>query len=205
MKTWKINIGLLVMVLMLALIPVIGSDAQINNRFGTLDVEDVTATAAEINALDGITSSVTELNYVDVTAAGTAQASKAVVLDASGQIDTWTVTGNLRGKRPIQYLTAAYDSLTVAENGLLTIARPLAAKSTVVLPPAVAGLTFSFMVADTDSLRVRASTVATADSLISTAGAAAVYTTSVAGTFTVVAADTTRWFILDPVGTWTNY
>lgn len=46
----------------------------------------VTATAAELNALDGITASVSELNYLDVTTIGTAEASKAVILDANKDI-----------------------------------------------------------------------------------------------------------------------
>jgi len=50
------------------------------------DITDLTATAAEINVLDGVTASTTELNYVDVTTAGVAQASKALILDASKNI-----------------------------------------------------------------------------------------------------------------------
>jgi hypothetical protein len=46
----------------------------------------ITATAAEINKLSGVTSTTTELNYLDITTAGIAQASKALVLDASKQI-----------------------------------------------------------------------------------------------------------------------
>jgi hypothetical protein len=205
MKTWKYAGILIALVLLLAMIPVITGQAQINSRFGTLDLEDVTITADEANILDGVTATYLELNYLDITAAGTAQASKALVLDASKQVDSLTVTSALRYRRPLKYVTAAYDSLTAVESGSLIILRPLAAKSTVVLPPAAKGLEFTFMVADADSARIRASTVTTADSLIATSGAAAVYTTSVAGTFTATAADTTRWFITAPVGTWTNY
>lgn len=43
----------------------------------------VTASAAELNLLDGVTATTTELNYVDVTTIGTVQASKAVVVDAN--------------------------------------------------------------------------------------------------------------------------
>ena len=42
----------------------------------------VTADASELNALDGITASVTELNYTDVTTLGTSQASKVLTADA---------------------------------------------------------------------------------------------------------------------------
>lgn len=64
----------------------------------TMDVEQlkiggtaITSTAAELNALDGITATVAELNYLDITAAGTSQASKALVLDANEELD-WAVS-----------------------------------------------------------------------------------------------------------------
>ena len=69
----------------------------------------VTASAAEINSLDGVTASATEINYTDVTTIGVAQASKALILDSSKGIATITsatittmtgnVTGNLTGYR----------------------------------------------------------------------------------------------------------
>jgi len=46
----------------------------------------VTTTAAELNKLDGVTSTTTELNYVDVSTLGTSEASKAVTVDASGDL-----------------------------------------------------------------------------------------------------------------------
>ena len=52
----------------------------------------VTATAAELNKLDNCTATTAELNYVDVTA-GTATASKALVLDASKNIATIGTVG----------------------------------------------------------------------------------------------------------------
>jgi hypothetical protein len=49
----------------------------------------VTATAAELNLLDGVTATTAELNYVDLTTGpGTAQASKALVLNSSSNITT---------------------------------------------------------------------------------------------------------------------
>jgi hypothetical protein len=50
------------------------------------DITDLTASAAEINVLDGVTSSTTELNYVDITTLGTVQASKAVTADSNKDI-----------------------------------------------------------------------------------------------------------------------
>jgi len=78
----------------LLVIPAIYTVAQdnINSRFATIDISKVTATADEVNALDGITSDVTQLNYLDITTPGTAEASKAIVLDSSKQIDVVNVS-----------------------------------------------------------------------------------------------------------------
>jgi hypothetical protein len=46
----------------------------------------VTATAAELNILDGATISTAEINYLDIAAAGTSEASKALVTDANGNM-----------------------------------------------------------------------------------------------------------------------
>ena len=50
-------------------------------------LDGVTSTAAELNILDGVTATA-ELNYVDVTTVGTAEASKALVLDVNKDIGT---------------------------------------------------------------------------------------------------------------------
>ncbi len=46
----------------------------------------ITATAAELNILDGVTSTAAELNYLDVTTLGTVEASKAVTADANADV-----------------------------------------------------------------------------------------------------------------------
>ncbi|MDB4301068.1 hypothetical protein N9926_01165 [Flavobacteriaceae bacterium] len=66
----------------------------------TLGSTAVTSTAAELNALDGITAVVGELNALDIgsTAVGTAVASKAVILDSNKDytgIRNFEITGNL--------------------------------------------------------------------------------------------------------------
>lgn len=48
---------------------------------------------AEAATLDGLTASATELNALDITAAGTVQASKAVVVDASKNISRFETIG----------------------------------------------------------------------------------------------------------------
>lgn len=50
------------------------------------EISDLTATAAELNILDGVTASTAELNYNDITTLGTSQASKVVTADANGNI-----------------------------------------------------------------------------------------------------------------------
>jgi hypothetical protein len=49
-------------------------------------LDGVTSTTAEINLLDGVTATTGEINYIDVATKGTAEASKALVVDASKNI-----------------------------------------------------------------------------------------------------------------------
>jgi hypothetical protein len=46
----------------------------------------ISATAAEINKLDGVTATTTEINYLDITTLGTTEASKVVTADANGVV-----------------------------------------------------------------------------------------------------------------------
>lgn len=50
-------------------------------------LDGVTATAAQLNTMTGITASTTELNYNDITTLGTAQNSKVLTVSAGGAID----------------------------------------------------------------------------------------------------------------------
>jgi len=72
----------------------------------------VTATHTELNLLDGVTANTTELNYVDITTLGTAQASKAVTVDASKDstgIRNLTISGTLTiGSNTATTLQAVY-------------------------------------------------------------------------------------------------
>ena len=49
-------------------------------------LDGVTATAAELNILDGVTATAAELNYLDITTLGLTAASKAVTADANGVV-----------------------------------------------------------------------------------------------------------------------
>ena len=54
----------------------------------TLDIggTDVTATAAELNKLDGVTATTAQLNYNAVSTLGTSEASKVVTVDSNGDL-----------------------------------------------------------------------------------------------------------------------
>ena len=61
-------------------------------------MDGVTSTATEINLLDGVTATTTELNYVDVATTGTVEASKAIVVDSNKDFTgarNVTLTGEL--------------------------------------------------------------------------------------------------------------
>ena len=89
----------------------------------TLGATAVTSTAAELNTLDGFTGAYTDLNYIDVATAGTAEASKAVVLDANLDItglNDVTIAGDLT----VNGTTTTIDTtnLTV-EDPLISLAK----------------------------------------------------------------------------------
>lgn len=90
------------------------AQSNINARFGTLDVEKVTAThtelnlldgvtatTAELNILDGVTATYTEINYIDGTTLGTSIASKALGLGATKNTDSLTVDDYLKTAKVI--------------------------------------------------------------------------------------------------------
>jgi len=76
----------------------------------SLDGTTITATAAEINILDGVTSNASELNLVDGITAGTVSASKAVIVDSNKDVSGFrnlSITGDL---------TVAGDDITMGTN-----------------------------------------------------------------------------------------
>jgi hypothetical protein len=106
-------------------------------------MDGVTATAAELNTLDGVTAVVGELNALDLgsTGTGTAINSKAVVLDANKDytgIRNLTLTGDL---------TIGGDDLTMATN---TAGHLMIADGTNFNPTAVGDLSEISTVANDD-------------------------------------------------------
>ena len=127
----------------------ISGDADID---GTLETDalsingtTVSATAAELNTLDGVTAVVGELNALDigVTAIGTAVASKAVILDANKDytgVRNLTISGEL-------------DAATLDISGDADIDGTLEADAIT-----IAGVTLSETIADTVGAMVTSNT-----------------------------------------------
>ena len=59
---------------------------SVTTKAASLSDLSVTASASELNTLDGITATTAELNYNDVTTLGTVEASKVVTADANGDV-----------------------------------------------------------------------------------------------------------------------
>jgi hypothetical protein len=106
-----------------------GSETLVTATAAELNILDgVTADTADLNLLDGVTASTIELNYVDVTP-GTATASKAVVLDTNSHIDTMKMTNLYIGASgsATQVTSSAtelnlLDGITAIDTDLSTVA-----------------------------------------------------------------------------------
>lgn len=205
---YKIGIPLISLLVIVAFVGCFGQSADnINSRFGTApDMEDVTATAtelnlmdgvtattAELNIVDGVTATYSELNYTDVTTAGAAEASKAMILDSS-----------LRATGIVAYADSSFstgDTLTVADYGKVYTAHLLGVKKTITLPLAALGGNFKFIVDDTDSLIIDANA---SDKIIDSSTEYEKQTT-VAGTVELIAVNGRDWYMVGATGTWTGY
>lgn len=63
-----------------------GGSGEVNATTLQIGGASITSTAAELNILDGVTATSTEINYLDITTLGTSEASKAVTADANGVV-----------------------------------------------------------------------------------------------------------------------
>jgi hypothetical protein len=66
----------------------IATKADVSHTHSLADVTDVTATAAELNVLDGITATVTELNYTDGVTSGIQAQLDSKVSKTNGTVTT---------------------------------------------------------------------------------------------------------------------
>jgi hypothetical protein len=82
----------------------------------------VTATAAELNILDGVTATAAELNLLDGSIAGTVVNSKAVIYGAAGQVEATTVEfDNLSGTGAVS-VTNILDEDNMASDSATALA-----------------------------------------------------------------------------------
>ena len=82
---------------------------SVTSKAASLSDLSVTASASELNIMDGVTATTAELNYNDVTTLGTSQASKVVTADANGDI---TLSEELKAKS----YNETYVSLSAASS-----------------------------------------------------------------------------------------
>lgn len=70
----------------------------------------ITASATELNKLSGLTATTAELNYLDITSSGSAEASKALVLDANNRIN-FNVNSTYSSAQAITYYGGTANQL----------------------------------------------------------------------------------------------
>lgn len=109
-----------------------GAAGQVNATTLQIAGTSITATAAELNILDGVTATAAEINYLDITTLGTSEASKAVTAAADGSIGVTgavTTTADNDGT----FTTGTYTPTPVGGNmktltngGAFTFAAPTA-------------------------------------------------------------------------------
>jgi len=114
-----------------------GTSGTIAPDLSTLTVNgtDVTATAAELNILDGVTSTAAELNLLDGSVANTVVNNKAVVYGSAGQVQAttvdlgdWTVT---ESAGVLYFATGGVNKMKIDASGNLTVVGNVTAYGTV--------------------------------------------------------------------------
>lgn len=101
----------------------------------TINGTNVTATAAELNIMDGVTSTAAEINLLDGAVANTVVNSKAVVYGSSGQVQAttvdlgnWTVT---ESAGVLYFATGGVNKMKLDASGNLTVVGNVTAYGTI--------------------------------------------------------------------------
>jgi hypothetical protein len=96
-------------------------------------LDGVTATTAELNILDGVTATAAELNYNDITTLGTSEASKVVTADANGVVtfdngitEEFTAVTSSSNATTVNSRDGTVFSHTLTENTTFTFSNPAA-------------------------------------------------------------------------------
>ena len=101
----------------------------------TINGTDVTATAAELNIMDGVTTTAAEINLLDGAVANTVVNSKAVVYGSAGQVQAttvdlgnWTVT---ESAGVLYFATGGTNKMKLDASGNLTVVGNVTAYGTI--------------------------------------------------------------------------
>lgn len=101
----------------------------------TISGTDVTATAAELNILDGVTSTAAEINLLDGAVSNTVVNSKAVVYGSAGEVQAttvdlgdWTVT---ESAGVLYFATGGVNKMKIDASGNLTVVGNVTAYGTI--------------------------------------------------------------------------
>lgn len=101
----------------------------------TISGTDVTATAAELNILDGVTSTAAEINLLDGAVSNTVVNSKAVVYGSAGEVQAttvdlgdWTVT---ESAGVLYFATGGVNKMKLDASGNLTVVGNVTAYGTI--------------------------------------------------------------------------
>lgn len=101
----------------------------------TINGTNVTATAAELNIMDGVTSTAAEINLLDGAVANTVVNSKAVVYGSAGQVQAttvdlgnWTVT---ESAGVLYFATGGVNKMKLDASGNLTVVGNVTAYGTI--------------------------------------------------------------------------
>jgi len=96
-------------------------------------LDGVTSTTAELNILDGVTATAAELNYNDIATLGTSQASKVVTADANGVVtfgngitEEFTAVTSSSNSTTVDLHDGTVFSHTLTENTTFTFSNPAA-------------------------------------------------------------------------------
>ena len=112
-----------------------GMGGEIDSKATISSLSDlsITATAAELNILDGVTATTAELNYLDITTLGLSAASKAVTADANGVVsfdngttEESTVVTSSSNAATINLRDGNVFTHTLSENVTYTFSNPAA-------------------------------------------------------------------------------
>ena len=96
-------------------------------------LDGVTATTAELNVLDGFTGNLDDLNLLDITTLGTSEASKVVTADANGVVtfdngitEEFTAATSSSNATTVNSRDGTVFSHTLTENTTFTFSNPAA-------------------------------------------------------------------------------